>query len=575
MFSRILRHNVFSILAMDKLIYQCARVPCRICRLGLLYGPIFLVNLFILTHAHEAKAAEWIYTVRPGDNLWNLTEQHLISIGLVYRLQKLNRIQNPYQIPPGTEIRIPFEWARQQSSQARVISVNGDAMVRRQSTFQKIPIVQGMQLFAGDEVSTGQDAFVMLEFADRSLLRIQAESKARFNRLEVLGDEGMVNTEVDLQYGRTENTVPKNPDINSRFQITSPSAVSSVRGTDFRMGTAEEGMITYSEVLAGRVQVSGSNRSIRVSEGFGSVTKLNEAPSRPVKLLSPPDLSVTPQLYGRMPLTIPLKPLINANAYRVQIAADNAFKNLLTDFISVSVPLRGGELPDGDYWLRIRGRDNSGLEGYEAVMPIKIKARPEPPFVIAPQNGMVVEDQNPVLQWTTRPDITHYILTISQEADFSLPVISESQVTGNHFRVTVPLAPGNYLWRIASVSEAEGIGPFSDPISFRVPMPGPLLESTDIADREITFSWPSAAEGQHFQFQFARDKAFQTILTDMQTYEPRVTLPRPDSGSYYLRIKVIEADGTQGSFSPAQIVEIPSKYPYWLFLLLPLLGLLL
>ncbi|CAE6501123.1 hypothetical protein NMYAN_20037 [Nitrosomonas nitrosa] len=44
----------------------------------------------------------------------------------------------------------------------------------------------------------------------------------------------MVNTEADLQYGRTENTVRKNPNIDSRFQINSPTAVSSVRGTDFR-----------------------------------------------------------------------------------------------------------------------------------------------------------------------------------------------------------------------------------------------------------------------------------------------------------------------------------------------------
>ncbi|MCO6433101.1 MAG: hypothetical protein J5I87_02245 [Nitrosomonas nitrosa] len=44
----------------------------------------------------------------------------------------------------------------------------------------------------------------------------------------------MVNTEADLQYGRTENTVRKNPNIDSRFQINFPTAVSSVRGTDFR-----------------------------------------------------------------------------------------------------------------------------------------------------------------------------------------------------------------------------------------------------------------------------------------------------------------------------------------------------
>lgn len=558
----------------DEYVRRYARVAyLRFFRKGSVCCSILLINLLLLTH--EIKAAEWIYTIRPGDNLWNFTEQHLVSINLVYRLQRLNRIQNPYQIPPGTQIRVPLDWARQQPGEARVVNVNGDAHVRRRGGFQMTPIVQDMLLFAGDEIDTGVDGFVTLELIDQSHLRIQAASKIRINRLEIFGDTGMVNTEADLQYGRTENTVPKNLNIDSRFQINSPSAVSSVRGTDFRIGTSEEGAITYSEVLAGKIQVSGRNRSISVPEGFGSVTKLNDTPSSPIKLLPAPDLSATPQLYERIPLTIPLKPLPDADAYRVQIATDRAFENLLSDYTSVSLPLRGGELPDGAYWLRIRGRDHSGLEGYEAAMPIKIKARPEPPFVIAPQRDAILTDQHPVFQWTTRPDIVHYLLMISQEEDFSVPVIFEKGLTDPHFRVTTPLAPGTYWWRIASVSETEGVGPFSDPLTFRVPIPGPLLDSTDINDAEITFSWPSAAPGQYFHFQFARDEAFQNILTDMRTHEPSVTLARPDSGRYYLRIKVIEEDGVQGSFSPAQVVEIPSKYPYWLFLLLPLLGLLL
>lgn len=46
-------------------------------------------------------ADDWIYTVRPGDNLWNLAEQHLISFKYVKQLQQLNGVQNPYHLPPG------------------------------------------------------------------------------------------------------------------------------------------------------------------------------------------------------------------------------------------------------------------------------------------------------------------------------------------------------------------------------------------------------------------------------------------------------------------------------------------
>ena len=106
----------------------------------------------LLVGSNLAVAEEWIYTVRPGDNLWNLTERHLSSIRYVYQLQQLNKILNPYAIPPGTKIRIPVAWSKQISDgvSARVINVQGTALLKRFDSEKNIPIELGMQLFAGD-----------------------------------------------------------------------------------------------------------------------------------------------------------------------------------------------------------------------------------------------------------------------------------------------------------------------------------------------------------------------------------------------------------------------------------------
>ena len=53
-----------------------------------------LYTLLLCLPAH-AIADEWIYTVKPGDNLWNLSERHLTGVQYVQRLQKLNRIGRP------------------------------------------------------------------------------------------------------------------------------------------------------------------------------------------------------------------------------------------------------------------------------------------------------------------------------------------------------------------------------------------------------------------------------------------------------------------------------------------------
>lgn len=275
-----------------------------------LYKLICLVSL--LGFSTQTVAEEWIYTVRPGDNLWNLTERHLTSMKYVYRLQQLNQIQDPYVVPPGTRIRMPIGWTRHHTDNvyASVIAVHGAATIIRENS--SMPVEVGMRLFKGDEIKSENDAFITIEFADKSRMRVQDNSRIRLSQMEIFGDYGLVDTTVDLQQGRTENAVPSESDVNARYRIKTPSAVSSVRGTDFRIGTLEEGKGTSSEVLTGLVQVSGGQRKINVSAGFGSMTMLGASPLPPIKLLPPPDLTDTPKVYESLPLVIMLKPLSGA-----------------------------------------------------------------------------------------------------------------------------------------------------------------------------------------------------------------------------------------------------------------------
>ena len=392
-------------------------------RKHLIYAFRSLVMTSLLLLSTLVIAEDWIYTVRSGDNLWNLTEKHLTSFKYVSRLQKLNDIQNPYLIPLGTKIRIPLAWTKQQPGSARIVGIHGTATLQRNNSQTSIPAELGLQLFAGDEVQSEENAYVSIEFADRSRLRIQENSRVRLSRLEIYGDLGLVETAVDLQYGRAENTVPVDTEVGSRFSITTPSAASSVRGTDFRVGVMAEGTYTSSEVLTGSVQVSGEKQKVRVPAGFGSVTALGAPPSPPVALLPPPDLSVTSVFYERLPLVISLNPLSGAQAYRAQIAIDAKFQDLWVDFTTETLPFRDGGIPDGDYWLRVRGIDGSGIEGHDAVMAFTLNARPEPPFVSAPLPGAVVDGENPAFHWTVQPEAVHYIVAISQSPDFSGPLI--------------------------------------------------------------------------------------------------------------------------------------------------------
>jgi len=537
-----------------------------------------LLGAVLLVLSTLTFASEWFYTVQSGDNLWNLTERHLTNLKYVGRLQKLNRIQNPYQIAPGTVIRIPIDWTKQQFGgvRARIIGVNGQAVIKRSSSVQTVSAEKGMRLFVGDEIYCENDAFVTVEFADKSHMRVQDNSRVRLKQLNIFGQYGLVDTLVEIEQGRIESTVPKNKEVDTRFRIKTPSAISSVRGTDFRVGmVGVQEDRTSSEVLQGAVRVAANNRDVNISAGFGLVTVLGSAPSKPVALLPPPDFSITPILYERLPLVISLHSLAGAQSYRAQIATDQTFQNLLAEFVTPKLPFREGDLPDGEYWLRVRGIDQSGIEGQDAVMSFEINARPEAPFILAPLPGGVLDVNNQELKWSAQSEAANYILTISEQSDLSDPIFTDSEIYENKLKLTEPLAPGKYYWHIASVSASEGAGPYSDVMTFRVPFPGPELAAPEVGDDELTLAWGAAAEDQHFHFQIASDKDFKELLYDEATLKSRVTIPTPEGGRYYLRVKTIESDGFEGPFGSPQVIDIPQDTPYWLLLLLlPLLILI-
>jgi len=526
--------------------------------------------------AFSALAAEeWHYTVKPGENLWNITERHLTGIRYVKRLQQLNNIRNPYVIPPGTRLRIPVAWTKiTEDVDAQVVSVHGAVnIIRADQTV--LPAVNGMRLMAGDSIQCADDSFVTIEFADQSRMRVQDNSTVRLDALKIFGDYGLVDTLIHLEEGRTENSVPEES-TGTRFRIQTPSAMSSVRGTDFRVGTLDSLSATTSEVLKGTVEVSGAAKNVALTGGFGTVTSIGTSPAPPVKLLHAPDLSETSRYYETLPLVIHLAPLEGARAYRTQIAVDPEFNTLWSEFVTTTLPFRDGSIPDGHYWLRIRGIDGSGIEGFDTGIPFGLNARPEPPFVTAPLPNGMTAPENQEFSWALQSEASHYAVMISQAADFSSVIYFNPEVKGNSITLPDSLAPGHYFWRIFSVSAHEGAGPFSDTMPFRVPYPGPLLEGTEIEKDELTFAWRAPAEGQHFHFQFARDAAFTEIIHDEMTMAARVTVKNPGGGTYYLRTKTIEADGFQGPWGTPQIIEVPRDMPYWLLilLLLPLLVLI-
>lgn len=517
-----------------------------------------------------AQASDWTYTVRPGDNLWNLTERYLAGIRYWRPLERLNRISDPLRIPPGTQLRIPVAWLRPVAAQARVVALQGEVEKERAGSTE--PLSTGHLLAEGDRVLTAANSNVTLAFADNTRVLVLPESDVKLVTLRRFDNTEMVDTHLKLLRGRMENLVRPAAGAASRFEIDTPAAVTSVRGTGFRVGA--EPTVTQTEVLEGKVAVSNTLGKQIVSAGFGLSTMANAAPEAPTPLLPPPDPGTQPSVLERVPVTFQVSPLAGAMAYRLQIAADPNFSALSFDGRDTGPLLHGPDLPDGEYSARVRGVDARNLEGHNTDFRFVLNARPEPPFLSQPAPQAAVIDARPDFAWAHREGLDGYHFQLGSSPDFAQPLLDLPLVSGPRLKVEQDLVPGTYYWRVAAIDPQEGQGPFSDAQGFRRPPPGPALEAPMLEDARLTLRWRSGLPGQSFHFQLATDAEFANVLHEETTDESQVILDRPAGGRYFLHARTIDVDGYEGPYGTAQTIEVPkNRGPWWLLLLPALLGL--
>ena len=547
--------------------------PVTVSRLRVL----FILPLLGALAALPAQAEEqyWIYTVRPGDTIWDLTETHTTSVLHWKRIQRINNLPDEpaLTVPPGTKLRFPISILKHQPAAAQIVELTGTATLTRATDNTQVSITSGMDVHSGDRIATASGSNLVLRFADGSELLVAADSELEMDSLSAYGATGMVDTRVRLKGGQVDTQVKPQRGPGSRYEIITPAAVAAVRGTDFRVSAERAQPIARSEVIGGKVEVSGSGKAQLVPAGFGVVAEAGVEPAPPRPLLPAPDLTAVQTLQQRLPLGFSWQALAGATQYRFQIAPDNRFRQLLADAVTPTMRAFWEDLPDGEYVLRVRGIDADGLEGFNASVPFRVDARPEPPLPIGLIDAKVVRTAHPEFGWTQPQDAQAYRLQVARDAGFTALQIDE-QLTATRYTPAQPLAVGTYHWRLATLDANGEQGPFSDVQTFEyksIP-DSPALEAPAIGANELALRWVAGASGLRYQVQFAEDADFNSVLIDRTTEEPRLTIARPTSRTYYLRVRAIDATGYAGPYGQTQRIDVPPG-SYWP-LLIPL-GMLL
>ncbi len=511
-----------------------------------------LLAAWLALAALPAVAENWIYTVRPGDDLWTLAARYCGSASFAPRIAAANGLADQSLIRPGMRLQLPVEWLVRQPVTAGLVAVRGEV---------SLLVPAPRQARVGEAIGMGQvlrtgDGAAVVEFADGSTLQVSDDSEVLFNVLTAFGDTGMVDTHLRFLRGRSTSRVQRRHQ-GSRFRISTPSGTAAVRGTEFRVGIDAETMLT--ESLEGEVGFR-QDQEISLPAGTGLAASPGQLTREP--LLEAPRWVVPtgPVALGE---ELRWQPVAGARRYRVSaFAAADPRTPLLERLVDGDQLVLQG-LGLGDHELAVRGVSASGLEGFDARLAIEVRS-PAPELVATVQT---VRGATRLSWQPTRPPYTVQVagmvagrvagMVASQDAGEDPFVGARTMAVDAPVLALPDLAAGRYRWRVRDASSV-----YAAPDEFTV-LPPPVTGLRGRTERlAATLSWAPVAnaDGYRLTLREAGDPAAVLRTLELTEASAEVDLP----GYRRFEASVVSVENGLASEPAALELRPQPRAPWWL-----------
>ena len=497
--------------------------------------------------------AETPHRVVAGDTLWSIAEQHTGDATQWRALQQANRVADPHKLRIGQVLNVPMGAAGLPVTHATVVFVQGEVLATGPGGQQVGPLRSGASVPEGSLIEVRDRAFVRLKLADGSAFGLSPGSTARLERLRRDGDTQQSHTVIRMLAGRVESEVVPRQHPQTRFDVHTPMAVASVRGTRFGVSVSPDE--ATSEVSAGKVAVrSLLNRRQTTTLAAGDGARVGAAGGlQKATLLPAVDLSALPSTWDDgefVSFALPTQP--QAQAYRVRVLQSDTPGAVLREAWVKDPAVLWQALDDGQYTLTVQGLDKLGLLGQTAEHPFQVQATPAAPLYRQPAAGATVSGANLTLRCTELLEVAGYRIQVASDVSFSQPLVDVTRP--DRCEHVAQLPPGSYHWRVASLAAGtpDRQGPFSLPSPFVVSADAPTAST----DADNTTFWPPRA-GLSYRVQLAADAGFTRVLSDDWLRGSQVALPTGGE-AVYLRWQSRDTQGRTSRLSAVHRVT-PSQ----------------
>ncbi|MEM7100747.1 MAG: FecR domain-containing protein [Pseudomonadota bacterium] len=518
------------------------------------HGSRLLLLVLTLSCARFTFADDWVYTVRPGDDLWTIAAQFCGSSKRAEDIARVNNLADPKNIRAGTRVTIPTRWLAFAPSKATISALAGDVRIQRYGSRANTAASGGTELDMGDRLIT-QSGSAEITFADGSTLTVAPFSEVMLNKLTAFGPAGMVDTHLRFFNGQGEAKVKKQ-NLGDRFRIQTPEGIAAVRGTEFRIGhdqTSQNLATSRTETMTGRVVFTDNTKQvIDLPGGFGVISSAGNS-AREALLAGPTwhrhDTEISPE--GQLSWD----PLEGADAYAVTwYPSDNP--EVIANLERVSDNRSPVPVSPGAFNVAVRGISKAGIHGYDSLTQVNVlHPAPKPAEVL----GDDVDEEVRSIQLRWQHDI---------DTDFYIQVTAAGETT-KQYRTSdkhlfLDLPAGAYQWQVTADGASD-----SEIQSFTLVPPAPINIATTSRGKNLRIQWEPLLEASEYQIRVTSSSG--QVLLDSMTHASNISVNVDDFGTHTIELRSIQ----NGITSPWRTHEAVAQRSGWWLLLIaaPLLFL--
>ena len=197
---------------------------------------------------------------------------------------------------------------------AAISSMKGNVQLRNANNRKYESAYKGQMVRTGDWLKTDKNVYVAIVFLDGSNVKIQSNTEIEIKSSRITAKE--LKTQMYIAEGQAWSKVAQQK--NGEFKIKTPTAVASVKGTEFDVEFDDLAESTTLTVLEGSVEFSNDLGSILAGAMEGATASKEEVPSQykvseeelpkwQNNIDASLELKLTPDRTGRLPVDQPFK----------------------------------------------------------------------------------------------------------------------------------------------------------------------------------------------------------------------------------------------------------------------------